>query len=574
MTEPTATPVVAQWVLCHGCRHLIFGHRMRRALDVCPRCGHHHPVSAPERVAQLADPGSVDPLPFTVSDTDPLEFVAVAPYTESIAQAQARTGLPEAVVCARATIEGQPVVIAAMDVRFLGGTMGTAVGELMTLAAEAAVDERRELVVVTSSGGARVQEGALALMQMAKTAAAVDEVSRSGLLTVAVVADPTFGSVAASFAGLADIVFAEPAARLGYTGRGVASRPTGAGAPPDPQTAEVLLPRGLLDGIVTRPQLRPRLGRLLRIGGSKICGQGSAGTRLPVLTVTEPDQLPKVDPWRQVGRARTLSRPTALDYLERAFTDFQELHGDRIGGDCPAVVAGVAWLGRVPTIVVAVQKGHTDAELVTRNFGMVSPAGYRKAARLMRLADRLGLPVVTLVDTPGAHPGREAEAHGQVAAIGESLRCMASLSVPVVSVIIGEGGNGGALALALANRVLMFSGSTYSVVSPESCASILWKDEAAAPAAARALRLDAPDLLRLGVVDAVIPEPPGGVGAASLDATARLRAVLSHELHALSRQSPEALRACRRARFRRFGAAVTADAELLDINRQLGTGRP
>jgi acetyl-CoA carboxylase carboxyl transferase subunit beta len=271
--------------------------------------------------------------------------------------------------------------------------------------------------------------------------------------------------------------------------------------------------------------------------------------------VTDAALLPEPDPWTCVGRARDLARPTFLDYAGVLLDDFQELRGDRAGADCPAVVGGLGRLGDRPVMAVGTQKGHTADELVARNFGMGTPAGYRKAARLMRLADKLGLPVVTLVDTPGAHPGAEAEERGQAVAIAESLRLMASLRVPVVSVVTGEGGSGGALGLAVANRVLMLADGVYSVISPEGCAAIVWKDPAAAPAAARALRLTARDLLELGVVDGVVPVTARGPGDDPAGAAARLGDALAGALGELDGLDPDEVRADRHARLDRFAAA-------------------
>ncbi len=283
--------------------------------------------------------------------------------------------------------------------------------------------------------------------------------------------------------------------------------------------------------------------------------------------VRDPGRLPEADAWEQVRRARELSRPTTLDYLTTAFTDFLELHGDRASGDCPAVVGGVGRLDGRPVMVIGQQKGHTAAELARRNFGMPRPSGYRKAARLMRLAEKLRLPVVTLIDTPGAFPGADAEERGQAVAIAENLRLMASLTVPVVTVVIGEGGSGGALALAVANRVLAFSSAVYSVISAEGCAAILWNDPTAAPRAAAALQVGARDLLRLGVVDGVIVEPDGGVGADPLGAADMLRRAVSAALRELDGLAPAQLRADRRARFRQCGSALTVESELLSMSR-------
>jgi acetyl-CoA carboxylase carboxyl transferase subunit beta len=256
-----------------------------------------------------------------------------------------------------------------------------------------------------------------------------------------------------------------------------------------------------------------------------------------------------------------------LDYLALAFDDFQELHGDRVGGECTAMIAGLARLGDLPVAVVGQHKGHSPAELSTRNFGMPKPAGYRKASRIMRLAAKLGLPVVTLIDTPGAYPAAEAEETGQAVAIAESMRLMLSLPVPVVSVIIGEGGSGGALAIACANSVLIFADAVYSVISAEGCASILWRDPSAAPRAAAELGLSARDLLRLGVVDGVIPEPADEMGSEPARAAEVLRAALVRELGALSGLPQQDVVSARRERFRRFGNAeeIPFAAELKEV---------
>jgi acetyl-CoA carboxylase carboxyl transferase subunit beta len=239
------------------------------------------------------------------------------------------------------------------------------------------------------------------------------------------------------------------------------------------------------------------------------------------------------------------------------------------------MVAGLARLDGLPVAVIGQQKGHTPAQLAERNFGMPNPAGYRKAARVMRLAAKLGLPVVTLVDTPGAYPGERAEEQGQASAIAENLRLMASLPVPVVSVVTGEGGSGGALGIAVANRVLIWEHAVYSVISPEGCASILWKDPALGPRAAAALGLSSRDLLRLGVVDGVLPEPEGGPGADPVRAADQLRSAVLASLAELSTMDATQLVRDRRERFERFGRPdrpVPAE-ELVLVGSGEGVGR-
>ena len=258
--------------------------------------------------------------------------------------------------------------------------------------------------------------------------------------------------------------------------------------------------------------------------------------------------------WERVQLARSAGRPTALDYVERLCSDFHELHGDRKFGDDPALIGGPArWQGR-PVMLLLQQKGRDTKSKIKRRFGSANPEGYRKAIRLMDLADRFGLPVVALIDTQGAYPGLEAEERGQGWAIAESIQRMVRLNVPAISVVIGEGGSGGALAIGVGNRVLIQENAWYSVISPEGAASIIWKDASKAPLAAEALKLTAPDLLDMRIVEEVIPEPTGGAHT-DLDASAELLGpVVSRHLDELARQSPAELKAGRAARFRALGA--------------------
>jgi acetyl-CoA carboxylase carboxyl transferase subunit alpha len=273
--------------------------------------------------------------------------------------------------------------------------------------------------------------------------------------------------------------------------------------------------------------------------------------------------------WQRVQVARAPGRPTGLDYIDYLFEDFVELHGDRALGDDPAVVAGLGRLGEGSVAVVAQQKGRDTKENIQRNFGMAHPSGYRKAMRLFDLADKFALPVVTLIDTPGAYPGLAAEEQGQAWVIAESIRRMGELKVPAVSVVIGEGGSGGALAIGVANRVLMLENAIYSVISPESCAAILWRDAAEAGRAAEALKLTAGDLLALGVVDEIIAEPSGGAHRDPAATMARVKGKLCEELERLGCLPPETLLRERWERFRRIGVTAQLQTEAGDPSEPL-----
>jgi acetyl-CoA carboxylase carboxyl transferase subunit alpha len=262
----------------------------------------------------------------------------------------------------------------------------------------------------------------------------------------------------------------------------------------------------------------------------------------------------ELSPWQKVQLSRHPNRPYTLDYVERICEGFVELHGDRAFADDAAIVSGLARIQGRSVVVLGHQKGRGAKDNVKRNFGMPHPEGYRKALRLYEMASRFGLPVVTLIDTPGAYPGIGAEERGQSEAIGACLAAMARARVPIVATIIGEGGSGGALALGVANRVLVLEYGTYSVISPEGCASILWKDGSKADEAAARLKMTAPDLLRLGVVDRIVDEPAGGAHQ-DPDAAARLvETAIGEALRELEALSPDELVEDRYRRFRRLGA--------------------
>jgi acetyl-CoA carboxylase carboxyl transferase subunit beta len=505
----------------------------------------------------LLDKGSIHQLPPPAVAVDPLGFADSRPYSERLRQAREQTDMEEAVSCVTGEIMGHPVVAAVMDFRFMGGSLGVAVGEAIAVAADTARRLRRPFIIVTASGGARMQEGAFALMQMVKTSQALAELDEAGILTICLVSDPTYGGVAASFATLGDVILAEPGARVGFAGPRVIRQTIQTDLPAGFQTAEFLLARGLVDAVVPRPALRPTINDLLE-AQAPLRSVETPGKR--ACLIRDPGELPVREPEQVIQAARNEMRPSTLEYANQLLDNFQELRGDRVSGDCPAIVGGIGRLDGRQVVLVGHQKGGDTAERIQRNFGMALPEGYRKAARLMRLAVKLGLPIITLVDTPGAHPGIGAEERGQAWAIAENIRLMSGLPVPIITAITGEGGSGGALALAVADRVLACAGAMYSVISPEGCAAILWKNQSAAPLAAAALQIGARDLLRHGIVDAVIPEPEGGAHHDPSAAAESLREALSEALGEVSGLSPEDLVTQRRRRFRQFGIERTANA--------------
>lgn len=547
--------VIEAATACPRCGAAFSEEDLRKHLHVCPHCGAHLTMPARERIAMLADPGTFRELDRGLVSVDPLAFTDQRSYRERLLEARRRTGLREAVVIGRARMDGLPVMLVVFEFDFMGGTMGSVVGEKIANAFDDATRHRLPLVSVTTTGGARMQEGMLSLMQMAKTAAAQARHDRAGLPYISVLAHPTFGGVAASFAALGDVLIAEPGALIGFVGPRVIESTIGEHLPEDSHRAETLFTSGLLDLLVARPHLRETVAFLvghLSRGAPRQLERASPSRKQ--------GQRPKrraarqgPRPWEQVQLARHAQRPTTLDYIERLLTRFVELHGDREDGDDPAIVGGVGELAGQTVVVIGHERGRTPEERARRNTGMAYPQGYRKALRLMHLAAKFALPLVTFVDTPGAYPGFEAERHGIWQALARNLQAMAVLPTPIITVVIGEGGSGGALSLGVADRVLMLEHAIFSVISPEGAAAILYRDAGRAAEVAGALKLTAQDLLRLGVIDSVVPEPSAG---AHTDADA-MAAILRHHLVSALRTlrglpAPKLLRA-RQRKYRHVG---------------------
>jgi acetyl-CoA carboxylase carboxyl transferase beta subunit/acetyl-CoA carboxylase carboxyl transferase alpha subunit len=558
-TAPRA--VSAEWFRCPACSAFVYHKRLRRNLGVCPDCNHHFRLRIRERLGQLLDEDSFQELSGDLEILDALSFADAKPYTERIAAAQKKSETKTGALHGTGTIDGLPIVVACIDFSFIGGSMGGAVGESITRAAELALETRTPLLVISASGGARMQEGCVSLMQMAKTSQVVARMAEEGVLFISLLTDPTYGGVSASYATLGDVLIAEPDAHIGFAGPSVIEQTIRQKLPDGFQTSSFLLEHGMLDLVEPRESLRRTIRNLLELHAQAEAARGEDAAkrdaRLPAVEgsapVTDAGQLAERDPWEVVQLARHIDRPRFLDLVGTVFDGFQELHGDRLFEEDPAIIAGLARLGEMTVMVIGQQKGHTTAELVEHNFGMPEPEGYRKGMRLMRYAARFGLPLVTIVDTPGAYPGLGAEERGQSVAIAESIMLMSRLPIPVVTVVTGEGGSGGALAIAMGNRVLMMENAYYSVISPEGCSTILFKDASAAPRAAKALRITSPELLRLTVMDSVVPEPDGGAQADPAAAGANVKAAIVASLRELLPLTPQELIDQRYQRFRKFG---------------------
>lgn len=538
---------------CNKCGAAILTDEVINGKYICPKCHGYFRIPAYKRIELVTDAGSFEEWDAKIDEGErpenPLNFRG---YTEKVKALREKTGLDEAVVTGKATICGYPVVIGVCDGRFMMASMGHAVGEKITRAVERATEERLPVVLFTCSGGARMQEGIISLMQMAKTSAALKRHSDAGFLYIPVLTDPTTGGVTASFAMLGDIILAEPGALIGFAGPRVIEQTIGQKLPEGFQRAEFLLEHGFVDRIVTRDEMTEILGQILKMHAvtdekKEECPEKKKENRKNTSAVKE-----NVSAWERVLKSREKERPVGKDYIDRLFTDFVELHGDRYYKDDPAVVGGIAYFhGKVVT-VIAQCKGKTTKENLERNFAMPSPEGYRKALRLMKQAEKFQRPVICFVDTPGAFCGMEAEERGQGEAIARNLYEMSALKVPVLSIVIGEGGSGGALALAVADEVWMMENAVYSVLSPEGFASILWKDSKRASEAAGVMRLTAADLKELKVIEEIICEPEVYQEDTMVPVLCELEEKMEHFLEQYGSLSEKQLTDRRYDRFRRM----------------------
>ena len=510
MTPPPAAEqkkIPGSTVVCPACKREVNKAEVEKNKYVCYECGSYFRVRTKNRIRMVADAGTFEPWFEYLESENPLDFPE---YTQKVEAAREKTGLHEAVTIGRCKIYGEETVLGICDARFLMSSMGHVVGEKIALGVERATDLKLPVILFCCSGGARMQEGIISLMQMAKTSAALKRHHEAGQLFISVLTDPTTGGVTASFAMLGDIIIAEPGALIGFAGPRVIEQTIGQKLPEGFQRAEFLLDHGFVDMILPRQDQKHVIGRILYMHRKHDMDVEENGvkTDIPVNTLAAPQSQENTEKsaWDTVLLSRKADRPTALDYINAVFDEFMEFHGDRCFKDDGAIVGGIAMFHGMPVTVIGQQKGKNTKDNIRRNFGMPSPDGYRKALRLMKQAETFGRPIICFVDTPGAFCGLEAEERGQGEAIARNLFEMSDLKVPVLSIVIGEGGSGGALAMAVANEVWMMENAIYSILSPEGFASILYKDSKKAPEAARVMKVTAADLKELGLIERIIPE--------------------------------------------------------------------
>ncbi len=496
--EPHSTELIEESVeKCPECGNPNLSSQLKENGKVCKGCGYHYKMSAMERIEYICDDESFVEFNQEYIARDILKFEG---YTEKLEQDRIKTGLNEAVITGIGKIKNIKCVLIVMESGFRMGSMGTVVGQKILEAADRALAEKLPVISIIASGGARMQEGMYSLMQMSKTVSAFDDLKNAGLMTINILTNPTTGGVSASFAALSDILLAEPKAIIGFAGKKVIAQTLKTDLPDGFQTAEFLKEHGHIDDIVSRELQRDYLAKLIKEG--VIANEVKDKKKFQSLQLNTRN----LQPIEKLEIVRRNDRLTTKDYIRFLVEDFTELHGDRVTEDDKAIIAGIGYIDGVKAIFIGQQRGKDLDENLYRNFGMVKPAGYRKVSRIIKIADKLRLPVITFIDTKGADPTADSEMQNQSEAIANCILTMVQSRVPNIAVVIGEGGSGGALAIGTANKILMLENALFSVISPEGAASILWKDSNKVEKAMKNLKITAQDLERMKIIDDIIPE--------------------------------------------------------------------
>lgn len=495
---------------CKQCKEFIPSNILRQNNSVCHKCNTHYKMTAKERIKLIFDDNSVSYLDEDLKSSNPLNFPK---YSEKLKDCMENLDISEAIITGKGLINNNAVYFGVMDYRFIMASMGTVVGEKIVRLFEASIKGRLPVVIFCASGGARMQEGILSLYQMARVSAVIKKYCNEGLLYISVLTDPTYGGATASFASLGDIIIAERNASVGFAGKRIIENIIRQRLPKEFQTAEFMLKHGLVDYIVDRKDMKDVISNIIEIHSIKaedVLKIDLGFQMLQDLAISKSDRFKtkaQITAWEKVQLARNKSRPNYDEYIKGMIDNFIELHGDRYIGDDPAIVGGIGYLEDIPVTVIFNAKGKSMDENLRRNFGMAHPEGYKKALRLIRQAEKFKRPVICFVDTPGAFCGVQAEERGQGIAIAECLKELIDIDTPIITIITGEGGSGGALAMSVSDWTFMLENSVYSIISPESCAEIIFKDRTKAKEVAEFMKLTSFDLQELNIIDEIIKEP-------------------------------------------------------------------
>lgn len=547
------------WIKCESCGRLVYYKDYKDNHYICPRCNRAFIMTPKQRFDLLFDNNTWERITLPTVTDDPLNFVDRVAYKDRLTDARNDTGYSDAITTADGTIGGIATTVCVLNGDFMMGSMGRAAGDCIVASMEHAIEKRQPFIMVTASGGARMQENILSLMQMARTTVAVNKLHANGIPYIVLLTDPTFGGVTASFAMLGDIHIAEAGARIGFAGRRVIEQNIREKLPSNFQTADYLYEHGMVDMVVPRAELKGKLEKILAV----LTKQPREPKTISV-TTPEFDAFKKIrgmgetEAYDKVLLARHENRPHFLDYVNGIVEDWTYLAGDRTFAEDPAMGSGIGFWRGIPAVIIGQEQGRTIETRQKHRFGMANPDGYRKAQRMMRLAEKFGLPIISLFDTAGAFAGREGEERGQSQAVAESISVGLSVKTPYIAVNVGQGGSGGAIAIGTGDRVLMLENAIYSVIAPESCASILWKDNKFKATAAQAMKLTARDMASLNVIDKIIEEPAGGAHTDWQTTMQLLSVAVADQIQELAEIPREELPARRADKF----IAMTRDVEI------------
>ena len=525
--------------LCLICNSKLADSNLYKEFRVCNKCNFHYSISARNRINLLSDEDSFEEFNQSLTSIDPISFSSNTSYKERLIKDQNRTGLSEAVITGKCSIDGNQVILIVLDFGFMGGTISSVVGEKVALGFERASKLKLPVISIISSGGARFQEGILSLMQMAKTTIAYQNHSSKNLPFISILTNPATGQAFASFANLADIILAEPGSIIGFSPvRHLQSESKSEN--PDINTAESHFENGMIDAIVERKDQKKIIGTLLDL----------LTTEYKLESKTKHSAAPiktkQTDGWQSIQISRHDSRPSSIDYILRILNDFIEIHGDKYYSDDKSVIVGIGHLGSQTAVIIGQDRKRG-------NDGNTSPEGFRKAQRGINLANKFNLPLITLVDTSGPNSNESTEQRGLGHSIATTISKMIAVDVPSISVIIGEGGNSGALAIGVSDKILMMENAIYTVISPENAAEIMYQDKNKVKEVSQSLKITAQDCLDLGIIDTVIPEPSGGAHTNPDEAARQLRRYLLKELAHLYSISKRRRLKSRYKRFRKVG---------------------
>ena len=546
--------------LCLICNSNLNKSSSYQEFRVCDKCNFHYSISARYRINLLSDEDTFEEFNQSLTSIDPISFSSKISYKERLIKDQTRTGLSEAVITGKCSIDGNPVILVVLDFGFMGGTISSVVGEKVALGFEKASKLKLPIISIISSGGSRFQEGILSLMQMAKTTIAHQTHASKNLPFISILTNPATGQAFASFANLADIILAEPGSIIGFS----PVRHLQVESKSDNEninTAESHFENGMIDAIVHRKEQKKIIGTLLDLLTAQYKLESKTKKFYP------PIKTRQHDGWQSVQISRHTSRPSSTDYIIRILNDFIEIHGDKSFRDDESIIVGIGHLGSQTVVIVAQDRNRS-------NNGSTSPEGFRKAQRGIKLANKFSLPLITLVDTPGPNSNASTEQRGLGHSIAMTISEMISSNIPSISVVIGEGGNAGALAIGVSDKILMMENAIYTVISPENAAEIIYQDKSRAQEVSQSLKITAQDCLSLGIIDEIIPEPPGGAHTNPDEAARQLRKYLLKELSSLYSISQRRRLKSRYKRFRKVGEysssfKVSLKREITSIQKTL-----